>query len=302
MRIIIDKREHGLYEKSAEMLSKQTVPFNLTLVKEELKIGDILFQSDDFQDILLIERKSFVDLLASIKDGRYEEQSHRLLNTSGLPPHSIFYLLEGMFSQLHNPKDKRIIYSAMTTLQFFKGFSVYRASSMQETAEWMLYMADKLDREFEKNKTPYYYTTPFLHMFRKVEGKSKTYLPNVNPEMMSRFNSFDMNTESSIENTISETPVNAIEPTQPNYCNFVKKVKKDNITPENIGEIILCQIPGISSVTAIAIMKQFRTFPKLIDELKNNPECLDGITCESLNGKSRKINKSSIENVRKYLG
>jgi ERCC4-type nuclease len=301
MRIIIDKREQGLYEKSSEMLSKQTVPFNLTLVKEELKIGDILFQSDDFQDILLIERKSFADLLASIKDGRYEEQSHRLLNTSGLPPHSIFYLLEGMFSQLNNPKDKRIIYSAMTTLQFFKGFSVYRASSMQETAEWMLYMADKLDREFEKNKTPYYYTTPFLHMFRKVEGKSKTYLPNVNHEMMMRFNSFDMNNESSIENTITETTETTVEPTQPNYCNFVKKVKKDNITPENIGEIILCQIPGISSITAITIMKQFGTFPKLMDELKNNPQCLDGISCESSNGKSRKISKSSIENIRKFL-
>jgi 5'-3' exonuclease len=81
----------------------------------------------------------------------------------------------------------------------------------------------------------------------------------------------------------------------------VKKVKKDNITPENIGEIILCQIPGISSVTAIAIMKQFGTFPKLIDELKNNPQCLDGIAGESSNGKLRKINKSSIENIRKFL-
>jgi ERCC4-type nuclease len=299
MRIIIDKREHGLYEKSSEMLSKQTVPFNLTLVKEELKIGDILFQSDDFQDILLIERKSFADLLASIKDGRYEEQSHRLLNASGLPPHSIIYLLEGMFSHLNNPKDKRIIYSSMTTLQFFKGFSVYKSASMQETAEWMLYMADKLDREFEKNKTPYYFTTPFLHMYRKVEGKSKTYLPNVNHDVVARFNVFNMEsdpTDTTIENTIIETA-----PTQPNYCNFVKKVKKDNITPENIGEIILCQIPGISSVTAIAIMKQFGTFPKLIEEIKINPQALDNICCESTSGKTRKINKTSIENIINFL-
>jgi ERCC4-type nuclease len=300
MRIIIDKREHGLYEKSVEMLSKQTVPFNLTLVKEELKIGDILFQSDDFQDILLIERKSFSDLLASIKDGRYEEQSHRLLNTSGLPPHSIFYLLEGMFSQLQNPKDKRIIYSAMTTLQFFKGFSVYRATSVQETAEWMLYMADKLEREFEKNKTPYYFTSPFLHMFRKVEGKSRLYLPNSNPEMIAKFNVFNMeneNSEQSLDNSITDsTPTE-----QTNYCNFVKKVKKDNITPENIGEIILCQIPGISSVTAISIMKKFGTFPKLMEELRINSSCLDNLVCETANGKTRKINKQSTENIRKFL-
>lgn len=292
MRIIIDKREHGLYEKSVEMLSKQTVPFNLTLLKEELKIGDILFQSDDFQDILLIERKSFADLLASIKDGRYEEQSHRLLNTSELPPHSIYYLLEGMFSQLHNPKDKRIIYSSMTTLSFFKGFSVYRSSSMQETAEWILYMADKLDRELEKKKTPYYYTAPFLNMYRKIQEKSPHFIPQY-AERSPLYVEPSENLQVPLENTIIEQP--------PNYCNFVKKVKKDNITPENIGEIILCQIPGISSVTAITIMKQYGTFPNLIDALKQNPLCLDGIACESSNGKTRKISKSSIENIRKFL-
>ena len=97
MRVILDNREHSLYEKFQDMLCKQTVSHNLTLIKDTLTIGDILFQTDDFQDILLIERKSFSDLLSSIKDGRYEEQSHRLLNTSKLPPHSIFYLLEYSF-------------------------------------------------------------------------------------------------------------------------------------------------------------------------------------------------------------
>jgi plasmid maintenance system antidote protein VapI len=78
-------------------------------------------------------------------------------------------------------------------------------------------------------------------------------------------------------------------------------VKKDNITPENIGEIMLCQIPGISSVTAIAIMKQFGTFPKLIMALQENPQCLDGMACETANGKTRKISKSSIENIHKFF-
>jgi len=298
MRIIIDKREHGLYEKCQDMLCKQTVPFNIQLVKEELKIGDILFQSDDLQDILLIERKSFSDLLSSIKDGRYEEQSHRLLNTSNLPPHSIFYLLEGIFSQLANPKDKRMIYSSMTTLQFFKGFSLYRSSSAQESAEWILYMADKLDREFEKNKIPYYFSTPFIQMFRKVEGKSQLFLPNYDPNLTNKFNSFALTNTDNVVST--GDPTIPIESEPANYCNFVKKVKKDNVTPENIGEIILCQIPGISSVTAIAIMKQFGTFPKLIEELQKNTQCLDGLTCES-KGKMRKINKTSIENIKKYL-
>jgi ERCC4-type nuclease len=300
MRIIIDKRESALYDKCREFLSHQSFIFKLVLVQQELKIGDILIQTPEENDILLIERKSFPDLLASIKDGRYEEQSHRLLNTSELPPHSIIYLLEGMFSQVYNPRDKQIIYSAMTTMNYFKGFSVYRVSSTQEAAEWLIYTAAKLEKELERGKHPYYYTTPFLNMFRKVEGRSTLFISDTasrNNNYADFFRPQLLNEEN--ENTLIEHPVAETQP--PNYCNFVKKVKKDNITPENIGEIILCQIPGISSVTAITIMKQYETFPKLITALQANPECLDGMVCETANGKSRKISKSSIENIRKFF-
>lgn len=304
MRIVIDSREHALYEKCREILSKQTFIFKLVLVQQELKIGDILIQTPDENDILLIERKSFADLLSSIKDGRYEEQSHRLLNTSELPPHSIIYLLEGMFSQVYNPRDKQVIYSAMTTMNYFKGFSVYRVSSTQEAAEWLIFTAAKLEKELERGKHPYYFSAPFLNMFQIKQEKRATifisdnatrnnnYVDHVRPA------NFIVPDQVS-ENKLVETPNVEIQP--PNYCNFVKKVKKDNITPENIGEIMLCQIPGISSVTAIAIMKQFGTFPKLIQALQENPQCLDGMACETANGKSRKISKSSIENIHKFF-
>jgi transcriptional regulator NrdR family protein len=85
-----------------------------------------------------------------------------------------------------------------------------------------------------------------------------------------------------------------------NYCNVVKKVKKENVTPENIGEIILCQIPGVSSVTAISIMKNFSSFPDFIKQLQENPECLNNIICET-KGKSRKINKNCLENIKSFL-
>mgnify|MGYP003329847076 CR=1 FL=1 len=51
------------------------------------------------------------------------------------------------------------------------------------------------------------------------------------------------------------------------YASMIKKEKKLNITPENIGDIILCQIPGISSTTAMAIMEKFNGFPHFIEEL-----------------------------------
>ena len=271
MKIIIDEREHSLYEK-CQLLSNQYK--NIVLSKEVLPLGDIYLKTDDDVDILLIERKSFSDLLSSIKDSRYEEQSYRLLNSSGLPPHSIFYLLEGMFSQLYNPNDKKIILSSMTSLQYFKGFSIIRTSSIGETAEVVLAMADKIERDSQKGKQPYFLTEAY-HQTKNIGS-----IENV-------------------ENTI-DLSINASTITSSQYCSVVKKVKKDNITPENIGEIILCQIPGISSTTAMAIMKNFNGFPHFINEITKNPQCIENITIES-NGKMRKISKNCLDNVRRFL-
>lgn len=274
MRIVIDKREVEILNKTNEALVRASLeksPIGIEIVSEDLPIGDILIQSNDKTTILVIERKSFSDLLASIKDGRYEEQSHRLLHTTGVPPHSIIYLLEGMFSNVPNPSQKKLIYSAMTSLNYFKGFSVMRTSSTYETGDWLVALTEKMGRSLENAKPPYYATTPYLNSFRR----------NALPENVM-------------------TPLDTEIKPETNYCNFVKKVKKENVTPENIGEIVLSQIPGISAVTAIAIMKRFSTFPKLMSEIQANPNCLDDITTEN-NGKSRKISKSCIENIKKYF-
>ena len=85
------------------------------------------------------------------------------------------------------------------------------------------------------------------------------------------------------------------------YINVIKKVKKENITPDNISEIMLCQIPGVSAVTAIAIMEKFNTLSNLIKELEINPECLKNISYTSTKGQSRKINKTCIVNIAKFL-
>ena len=277
MKLILDERERDLYEQCVSIQCSQSTPSSTVVSKEVLTLGDVLFQTDDGKDVLLIERKSFSDLIASIKDGRYEEQSYRLLNSSGFPPHSVIYVLEGVLSQLRTPVEKKILYSSITSLNFFKGFSVHRTSSVRETAEWVLHMADKIEKEFSKGKVPYYLTQPFTRMFTNSQIQT--------------------NTNTDVENilTTSETSL-----TSADYCSVVKKTKKDNITPENIGEIILCQIPGISSTTAMAIMQNFNDFPHFIEELNKDPECISNMSYEK-NGKQRKINKSSIENIRHFL-
>jgi ERCC4-type nuclease len=308
MRIVVDERETELYDKLDIAMCAQSRAGCVDLFKRVLPIGDVLIQTNEEKDVLIIERKTFSDLLSSIKDGRYEEQSYRLLNSSGFPPHSVFYLLEGMFSQVRSPLESKIIYSAMTSLQFFKGFSVHRASTVKESADWILHMAEKIGREFSKSKIPYYLSNAYLGNIRKIKNSEEAKQAPQN--ILYPFS--NMSPEAAPEPVQEPAPEPVQEPApEPapaavaelsgsDYCTVVKKVKKDNVTPENIGEIILCQIPGISSVTAIAIMKRFNTFPILMEELQKNPQCIENMTIET-NGKTRKINKTSLENIRRYL-
>ena len=85
------------------------------------------------------------------------------------------------------------------------------------------------------------------------------------------------------------------------YCSVIKKVKKENVTADNIGEIMLCQIPGISSASALSILSQFKTLPNLIKSIQEDEDCLSNICTTDPNGKSRKISKTAIANIIKYL-
>jgi ERCC4-type nuclease len=268
MRILIDVRESALIEKCIQIMTV------LPVITQSLPIGDAMIQNESGGDVLLFERKSLSDLLASIKDGRYEEQSHRIIHTSGLHSHNVIYVVEGLMSTVRNPMDKRIIQSAMTSLSYFKGFSVFRTSTIQETAETICSMALKLHKEFEKGKRPPVYAYP------------ATITPISSSEGLS---------------TIDVPPIE-IQTPPPSYSAFVKKTKHENITRENIGEILLCQIPGISSSTATEILKQYGgSFSQFMEELKTNPDKLNTIYLES-SGKRRKLGTNIIQNIQLYLG
>jgi ERCC4-type nuclease len=233
------------------------------------------------------------------------------MHSSGFPPHSILYFIEGSFGELRTVMEKKIIYSAMTSLNFFKGFSVIRTMSVKESAEYIIWMSEKIEKNFLKSVFPYYLQPQFSKYMQRpivdvlepslIEDDEQSNSIEKRPIQISEIqNILREPAQSVIETDIYSAPVINEEITTGNYCSVVKKVKKDNVTPENIGEIILCQIPGISSVSAVSIMKKFSTFPKLIKELETNAGCLDDILCES-NGKSRKLSKTIIENIKKYL-
>jgi len=272
MRLIIDNREHGLYEKCEVILAND--PGYATIETQVLHLGDILIKTDEGKDVMIVERKTLTDLLASIKDGRYEEQSHRLKHASGFPSHNIVYIIEGMFSSLRTVMEKKLIISSIASLNYFKGFSVIRTSGIQETAEVLIYMSDKIDRNFMKGILPSY-----LVEQRQEQTQSENTFINERSENL------EQNRE-----LIQEKP----------YSGFVKAIKKENITQDNISEIMLCQIPGISSIYAKSILKFFGGFSNMVEKVKNGSANFENIMYET-KGKQRRIPKTCGEQISKYV-
>jgi ERCC4-type nuclease len=157
----------------------------------------------------------------------------------------------------------------MTSLNHFKGFSVLRTASTMETAEYLLTAAGKIQRNLQERKMPWYCGTQ---------------------------NGGTQHTSVIETDHVGDNNTNGVHDA-PHYCTVVKQVKKENITPQNIAEIMLCQLPGISSTTAVAIVAEFPTMKQLMDALVSDPSCLNGIRTTS-GSKSRRISQSSINKVK----
>lgn len=259
MFIKIDNREQELIVAIQQIISGSDVGKDIQINVEMLPLGDIIISDDDDNDLLIIERKRVSDLLASIKDGRYEEQSYRL-SGSPIHNHNIIYLIEGLI-HLVKKDDKNVAYSAIFSLNHYKGFSVIRTVSTEESAVFIVNSVKKMMANARLKKCPHY---------------SSSLLP----------------ADSSAVASTQETP----------YSSVVKKVKKDNITADNIGEIMLCQIPGISSITAGAIMTHFGgSFQTLMTRLKECPDCLKEVSYLNTKNQTKHLNKTIIENIVKFL-
>jgi hypothetical protein len=157
---------------------------------------------------------------------------------------------------------------------------------MQESAEWIIQFADKLGRERGH---------PVNTDIRSVHSAP------VNPDRGAALAPSEA--EEKKENENQDVVSAETETSSSSYSLHMKRVKKNNITPENIGEIMLSQIPNVSVNTAISIMKKFKTISSLITSLQNDEHCLDDIKNEAgkEGGKERKINKTAISSIREYL-
>jgi ERCC4-type nuclease len=321
--IKVDFREKDLIALLQLKMMNDAVNSNIKLKVDNLKIGDVSFIETDKNEneigdeLLIFERKSLNDLASSIKDGRYAEQSFRLDGYSVVPNHNIVYLIEGDLSKYRENQfsriNKKTLLSSMFSILYYKGFSVVRTMNVVETCDLVWNWADKLEREMVRTnsesgskKMPYYKnditsSTSSTFTFNSNFNSDTTVAEN--NENMQFHIELELDThQDNNEGGIDKVVAVEAQPYPYDYCSVlkVKKEKNANVTPENIGVIMLSTIPGISSKTAIAIMNEFKTIGQLIKSFELNAHCLNHV-CIETNGKSRKITSTCIENIRKYL-
>ena len=294
MKLVVDYREKKLIGLINSIKTMNNKFKSIEVVVENLPLSDIIIKDNQNNEKILIERKTINDLASSIQDGRYNEQSYRL-NNCEVHNHNIMYLIEGNISMWNNRFtriNKDTIYSAIFSIMYYKGFSVFVTSSTVETAEFLLNTALKIEKNDKSNqrKNPYYenITSSFVYSDKKEQ-------PNNKKDNSSKLN-ITLNAEvveSIKDNTVENTP-------SLKYSKYVKREKKSNITPENIDVIMLSQIPNISVDTAMQIINRYKTIYNLINILTDNEKELNNFMIKTKSGE-RKLNSRAINNIKNYL-
>ena len=160
MKVPLPKKTVPPMTKTKKSLAATTAVLatNHEIKSERLPLGDVILHDKSQgqglgRDIVIFERKTLADLAASIRDGRYKEQSFRLIESAaatGFHTHHIVYIIEGdlsRYDERHTQITKTALQSAMVSLLYYKGFSVIRTLNLGETADFIIHFADKVAKE-----------------------------------------------------------------------------------------------------------------------------------------------------------
>jgi len=291
MKLVIDYREKKLIELIKSIKTMNHKFKTIEIVVENLPLSDVIIKDKKDNEKLLIERKTINDLASSIQDGRYNEQSYRL-DKCNVHNHNIMYLIEGTISMWNNRFtriNRDTIYSAIFSIIYYKGFSVFVTSTTVETAEFLLNTALKIEKNDKSNqrKLPYYENINIPFVCNEESTNNETNSSKIN---------ITLNSEA-VE-SIKDTTMEKIPGLK--YSKYVKREKKSNITPENIDVIMLSQIPNISVDTAMQIINKYNTIYNLINILTDNEKELNNFMIKTKSGE-RKLNSRAIGNIKNYL-
>jgi ERCC4-type nuclease len=142
MILEIDNREPSIIKEYFENLNDKS-----NILFKNLEQGDFIIRDSNQNILLIIERKSIEDLLASVKDSRYSEQSNRYSQV-GIPNNCIYYIIEGNMNRYSKSSaEYKTVYSCIFSLSYKKMFSVLQTINVQETINVIEHFYNKLGKE-----------------------------------------------------------------------------------------------------------------------------------------------------------
>ena len=278
--ITIDNREHKLIE-----LIKNTSSFTIPYEIKKLDIGDIIISSSKYPEkSLIIERKCMTDMISSIKDGRYKEQKIRLQAEGSNSNTIICYLLEGLVNDLRKPNDKTLLYGSIISSIFRDTIPIIRTTSLQETLDILTRLYERMNKninnffilknnnlqqDIEINDTPERIiintSNSIVNTSNSIVNTSNSNSFILDTPIILNYNLNNKNNNNETNKTINN------ENTENNnlYLHSIKKCKKDNMTPKLWNQLILTNIPGVSTSIAIKINEVYPTLTSLLNAYTN---------------------------------
>lgn len=304
--INIDYREKRIIDLLAARLTAKPLA-NVTTATPNLEVGDIhLLAIGDLGQVqaqLILERKTLADMVASVKDGRYKEQKLRLDSTVNNLPHPTryAYILEGtQHTQQHELPQ---LFGAWISSQFRDDIPVIRTISPEETCDFVLRLCDRMYKNFAelfpsaKSRT----STDTTKTITLTGGSAGSSQPTheLDPDQGTEVRSIQVG-GSAAGGGYLEAAVGGI-----------KTKKKDNLTPALCQQLMICNIPGISSSLAVPIIQHFGSLSSIVKYLADETQtqevktkCIAGIQLASVTstGKARTVGPAAAAKVCEFLG
>jgi len=175
MKIVVDTREPELY---SALSNKSNI-----VESQTLDIGDCHILNEKDQVVLVIERKSMADVIASIMDGRLSEQKHRALAQYSVD--KIMYIIQvkdfnDIFNYQHpynNEWNAEMTSSAVMNLFIRYNISYLYLDSIESISKYIIRMTTQFERNHNYTSSSSYsqhLTHSYIH-----SQKQKNITPSI---------------------------------------------------------------------------------------------------------------------------
>lgn len=326
IQIQLDYRERPLLDTLRPLITASGKPELELAQPANLLVGDINLSviGDLGQTLrqLIIERKSYADLIASVKDGRYKEQKLRLQSacSQNIWPTRFIYLVESGSS----PEDQTapLFYGSWVSMVLRDNIPVIRVLSMAEGARFITRLADRLIRD----------SNDLIPDLRKFEKQYPSTAAATNSPGENNLGGVDSTIRQIIITPRGQNGVSASVATNPELesqagsdvivpetndytravIGSIKTKKGDNMTRELCHKTMLSIIPGISAGLCEQILSGYSgSISRLIRSLElveggtetkeSRIAALAGTEIRTSTGKTRKLGPVLAQRLWDYL-